>query len=185
MRTPRREAGRLINQTVTLRTITLARHSRTGTTASLLPLSTPIEPTEFRVPAHRMCRRLTPEKTQQRITLLAQASQPLSPAAGVLSGNDPDVTRQRLAVAKPFRIAQKDIGRQGRDRSYAGMRHQQPGGGSLACLLQDLLIQLFDLRFEPGIHRLQLTAPLRGVCCQRQRRDRPLSAFAPQRTPSP
>jgi len=43
MRTPRREAGRLINQTVTLRTITLARHSRTGTTASLLPLSTTTE----------------------------------------------------------------------------------------------------------------------------------------------
>src|SRR5277367_1988434 len=43
MRTPRREAGRLINQTVTLRTITLARHPRTGTTASLLPLSTTTE----------------------------------------------------------------------------------------------------------------------------------------------
>ena len=43
MRTPRREAGRLINQTVTLRTITLARHSRTATTASLLPLSTTTE----------------------------------------------------------------------------------------------------------------------------------------------
>ena len=43
MRTPRREAGRLINQTVTLRTITPSRHSRTGTTASLLPLSTTTE----------------------------------------------------------------------------------------------------------------------------------------------
>jgi len=63
---------------------------------------------------------LTPEKAQQRITLFAQASQPLSPAAGVLPGNDPDVTRQRFAVAKPFCIAQKDIGRQRRDRSYPG-----------------------------------------------------------------
>ena len=43
MRTPRREAGRLINQTVTLRTITPSRHSRTGTTASLLHLSTTTE----------------------------------------------------------------------------------------------------------------------------------------------
>ena len=43
MRTPRREAGRLINQTVTLRTITQSRHSRTGTTAFLLPLSTTTE----------------------------------------------------------------------------------------------------------------------------------------------
>ena len=43
MRTPPREAGRLINQTVTLRTITLSRHPRTGITASLLPLSTTTE----------------------------------------------------------------------------------------------------------------------------------------------
>jgi len=43
MRTPRREAGRLINQTVTLRTITPSRHSRTGITASLLHLSTTTE----------------------------------------------------------------------------------------------------------------------------------------------
>ena len=43
MRTPRREAGRLINQTVTLRTITRFRHSRTGTTAFLLHLSTTTE----------------------------------------------------------------------------------------------------------------------------------------------
>src|SRR5271156_895587 len=114
-----------------------------------------------------MYRGLTPEKAQQRITLLAQASQPLSPAAGVFPGNDPDVTRQGFAVAESFRIAQKDIGRQCRDRSYSGMSHQQLGGGSLACLLQDSLIQLFDLRFEPGVHRLQITATTSGMCCQR------------------
>ena len=38
-----REAGRLINQTVTLRTITPSRHPRTGITASLLHLSTTTE----------------------------------------------------------------------------------------------------------------------------------------------
>src|ERR1700728_1151506 len=43
MRSPRREAGHLINQTVTLRTITHSRHSRTGITASLLLLSTTTE----------------------------------------------------------------------------------------------------------------------------------------------
>src|ERR1700735_686887 len=43
MRSPPREAGRLINQTVTLRTITPVRHSRTGTTAFLLHLSTTTE----------------------------------------------------------------------------------------------------------------------------------------------
>ena len=91
----------------------------------------------------------------------------LSTAAGVFPGNDPDVTRQGFAVAEPFRIAQKDIGCQGRDRSYAGMSHQQPGGGSLVCLLLNLLVQLFDLHFEPGVHRLQLTAPLSGMGGQR------------------
>src|SRR5271170_2235485 len=157
MRTPRREAGRLINQTVTVRTITPSRHSRTGITASLLHLSTttellvinlisqhdpqpnpqfsrggnsgfpqtllhqfaPIEPTQFRISAHRVYRGFTPQKAQQRITLLAQTSQPLSPATGVFPGNDPDVTGQRLAVAESFWIAQKDIGRQCRDRSHA------------------------------------------------------------------
>ena len=43
MRTPPREAGGLINQTVTLRTITPSRHPRTGTTAFLLHLSTTTE----------------------------------------------------------------------------------------------------------------------------------------------
>jgi|BogFormECP03_OM2_1039629.scaffolds.fasta_scaffold09312_2 hypothetical protein len=43
MRTPRGEAGSLINQTVTLRTITPSRHPRTGITASLLHLSTTTE----------------------------------------------------------------------------------------------------------------------------------------------
>src|ERR1700734_16352 len=114
-----------------------------------------------------MYRGLTPEKAQQRIPLLAQASQPLSPAAGVFPGNDADVTGQRLAVAESFWIAQKNIGRQRRDRPPPGMSHQQLAGGSLACLLQDSLIQLFDLRFEPGVHRLQLTAPMSGMRCQR------------------
>jgi hypothetical protein len=40
MRTLRREAGRLINRPVILRTITRSRHSRTGITAFLLHLST-------------------------------------------------------------------------------------------------------------------------------------------------
>src|SRR5580692_7222827 len=98
MRSPRRETGRLINQTVTFRTITPSRHPHTGSTAFLLHLSTttefliidlvsqhdpqpnpefsccsdsrfsqtlldefaPIERTEFRIPAYRMCRRLAP-----------------------------------------------------------------------------------------------------------------------------
>ena len=38
-----REAGRLINRTVTFRTITRSRHSRTGFTAFLLHLSTTTE----------------------------------------------------------------------------------------------------------------------------------------------
>src|ERR1700685_2609318 len=108
MRSPRREAGRLINRTVTIRTITRSRHSRTGFTAFLLHLSTttellvinlvpqhdpqpnpefpcgsdsgfsqsllhsfaPIELPQSRISAYRMCRRLTPQKAQQRITLL-------------------------------------------------------------------------------------------------------------------
>src|ERR1700691_5142579 len=204
MRTPRREAGRLINQTVTLRTITRSRHSRTGITAFPLHLSTttelvvinlisqhdpqpnpefsccsdsrfpqtllhqfaPIKRTYSRIPAPRVYRRFTPQKAQQWITLLAQASQPLSPAAGVFPGNDPDIACHSLAIGESSRIAQKDIGRQCRDRSHTRMSHQQLGAGSLPCLLQDSLIQLFDLRFEPGVHRLQLAAPMSGVCCQ-------------------
>jgi hypothetical protein len=43
MRSPLREAGRLINRTVTIRTLTRSRHSRTGFTAFLLHLSTTTE----------------------------------------------------------------------------------------------------------------------------------------------
>src|SRR5580658_2548632 len=105
MRSPRREAGRLINQTVIFHTITRSRHPRTGSTAFLLHLSTttefliidlvpqhdpqpnpefpccsdsgfsqtlldsfaPLERTEFRIPAYRMCSSLAPQKAQQPI----------------------------------------------------------------------------------------------------------------------
>ena len=39
-----------------------------------------------------------------------------------------------------------------RGTDLSGYSQAQLGGGSLACLLQDLLIQFFDLRFEPGVH---------------------------------
>jgi hypothetical protein len=55
-----------------------------------------------------MCRRLTPQKAQQRMALLGQSSQPLSPSAGVFPRNDPDVAGESLAVAKPFWIAQEN-----------------------------------------------------------------------------
>lgn len=38
--------------------------------------------------------------------------------------------------------------------------------GCFSCLLLNLLIQLFNLRFEPDVHRLQLTAPMSGMGCQ-------------------
>src|ERR1700693_3721971 len=101
-----------------------------------------------------MYRRLTPEKAQQWIALLGQSPQPLSSAAEVFPGNDPDVTGKSLTIAKPFRITQENIGRQCRDRSHAGMRHQQSRCSSPVGLLQDSLVQFFDLRFEPFVHRL-------------------------------
>src|SRR5471030_2891321 len=113
-----------------------------------------------------MCCRLTPEKPQQRIALLGQSSQPLSPSAGVFPRNDPDVAGYSLAVAKPFRIAQENIGRQCRDRSSRD--------ASSAVLLwlaplpaPALARSVVRSPLEPHIHRLQLTATMRGVLCQR------------------
>src|SRR6202030_2834539 len=71
-----------------------SRGGNSGFPQTLLHQFAPVEPLQFRIPAHGMCRLLTPEKAQQRIPLLAQSSQPLSPAAGVFPGNDADVTGQ-------------------------------------------------------------------------------------------
>jgi hypothetical protein len=38
---------------------------------------------------------------------------------------------------------------------------------SLACAIHHSLVQLLDLRFESGVHRLQLTRALSSVRCQR------------------
>src|SRR5580704_12747600 len=163
MRTPCREAGSLINRPVTRRTIVRSRPPCTGTTVFLLLLSTTTELVvlhlipqhdpqpnpEFasdrhsrlhRISAYRLCSRLTPEKTQQRIALFTQPTEPLPSSTGVFSGDHPYITSQGLAVCESCWIAQKYLGRQRRDRPHSGMGHQQPCTGSFARLLLHSLV---------------------------------------------
>ena len=99
-----------------------------------------IETLQFRVSAYRVCRRLPPKKTQQRIALFAQATEPLPPSTGVFPRDNSHVTGHRLAASEPCWIPQEDVRRQRRDRPHSRVRHQQPCSGTMASLLLDSLV---------------------------------------------
>jgi hypothetical protein len=58
-----------------------------------------------------MDRCFTPEKSQQRIALFGQTTQPLSLPTGIFAGDHPHITGQFLAVCESRRIAQEHLGR--------------------------------------------------------------------------
>jgi hypothetical protein len=65
------------------------------------------------IPANRMDRCFTPQKSQQWIALFGQAAQPLSLSlpTGIFTGDHPYIAGQCLAACESGRIAQKHFGR--------------------------------------------------------------------------
>src|SRR5580704_10295738 len=95
---------------------------------------------QLRIAAYRMDHCFTPQESQQRIALFGQTTQSLSPSTGIVTRNDSYITSQGLAVCESSWIAQKHVSRQGGDRSYSRMSHQQPCSGSSTSLLLDSLV---------------------------------------------
>ena len=56
----------------------LASHGHSRLPQTLLDQFAAVETLQLQIPAYRVCSRLTPEKPQQRIPLLAQTTEPLS-----------------------------------------------------------------------------------------------------------
>src|SRR5215471_6573810 len=123
---------------------------------------------------------LTPEKSQQWASLFGYSTKPLVLSTGIFPRDDPYITGQSLAIGKPPRIAQEYFGRQCRDRSHSGMRHQQLCPRTMFSLLSNSLGQLLDLRFHLSVHRQQRIPSIRGMWRQGQERDFRLAIVAPQ-----
>ena len=113
----------------------LASHGHTRFPQTLLHQFAAVESLQLRILAGGMRSRLTPEKPQQRVTLFAQPTEPLSRSTGIFTWNHPYITSQGLAVRESGGIAQEHLGRQRCDRPYSGMSHQQPRSNSSAGLL--------------------------------------------------
>src|SRR6266436_6854412 len=113
----------------------LASHRHTRFPQTLVHQFAAVKTLQLRILACGMRSRLTPEKPQQRVTLFAQPTKPLSPSTGIFTWNHSHITSQGLAVCESGGIAQEDLGRQRCDRPYSGMGHQQPCSGTLASLL--------------------------------------------------
>ncbi len=64
------------------------------------------------------------QKTQQRIALLADVSQPLPSGTGVLRRDQPHITAGLLAAMEPLWSSDDQHEGQRRQWSYAGVRHQ-------------------------------------------------------------
>ena len=75
-----------------------------GFTQSLRCQFAPVKALQLRVSAYRVYGRLAPEKTQQRITLLAQPTQPLPTSTRAFTRNHSYITRYRFAVSEPRRV---------------------------------------------------------------------------------
>src|SRR5580658_7938604 len=115
----------------------LARHRHTGLPQALLHQFAAVKTLQLWILACRVRPRLSPEKTQQRITLFTQTTEPLSSSTGIFTWNHSYITRQGLAVCESGGIPQEHLGRERGDRPDSGMAHQQPRSGTFAGLLLD------------------------------------------------
>src|SRR5712691_5170712 len=91
-----------------------------------------VEAFQGRVLAHRMGRRLAPEKAQQSVALLAQGTTSLPAAAGVFTRDQSHITGHRFAIGEPRRFAQEHFGAPAADAAGAicarSARWSQRGG---------------------------------------------------------
>src|SRR5580704_4734369 len=102
----------------------LASGSHSRFAQSLLCQLAPVEALQLWISAYRVNGCFAPEKTQEWVTLLAQPTEPLLTATGVLTGNHPHVAHHRFAISEPRRVTQKYIGGQRRDRPHSRVAHQ-------------------------------------------------------------
>src|SRR5439155_25406494 len=72
----------------------LTRRGHPGFTKAFLLQLPPVKALQLGIATHRMHRRLTPQKAQERIALFAEPSESLPGAARVFTGDHPHVTRQ-------------------------------------------------------------------------------------------
>jgi len=99
-----------------------------------------------------------PQETQQRVTFLADVSQPLLAATGVLTRNHPHVRADLLAARKPARSSDDQRIGQSRNRPHARMGHQSQYLGSLSGFPLDSGRQLFNRRIQ-AVQQLQQLLP--------------------------
>src|SRR5258707_12281843 len=113
----------------------LASHRHTCLPQTLLHQFAAVKTLQLRILAGGMRSRLTPEKPQQRVTLFAQPTEPLSRSTGIFTWNHSHITSQGLAVSESGGIAQEHLGRQRCDGPYSVVGHQQTRSSSSAGLL--------------------------------------------------
>ena len=65
----------------------------------------PVKALQLGIPTDGVHAGLTPEKTQQRIALLTQPTEPLPATAGIFAGDHPHVAHHRFAVGEARRVA--------------------------------------------------------------------------------
>ena len=117
-----------------------ASHSHSRLPQTFLNQFAAVKTLQLWILAYGVHPRLTPEKSQQRITLFTQPTEPLSPSTGIFTWDHPYITSQGLAVRESCWIAQEHLRRQRRDRPHSGVGHQQPCSGTPASLLLDSLV---------------------------------------------
>ena len=127
----------------------------------------------------RLCR-LHQQESQQRISLLADVSQPLLASAGVLARNHPHIRADLLATMKPLRRSDDQHVRQCRQRAHTRMGHQADYLGPLPGFLLGSSREFLDRRMQ-SIQQLQQLLPSpAGPRSQRQLLQLGSPSFAPQ-----
>ena len=121
-----------------------------------------IEAAQLRIFAYRRLAGFHQQEAQKRTALLADASQLLSAAAGVLARNQSEVAAHLLGGSEPFRRPQRQHHGQGRHRTHAGMGPQLHRRRTLRHFRFHPLVEHGDLLLQP-IQRLQQMFP--PLCC--------------------
>src|SRR5215831_15604327 len=99
----------------------LACHRHTRLPHTLLHQLATIETFQLWITACGMSSGLIPKKTQQRITLFRDFSEPPASPAGAFLRNQPHVAGQRLTIVESLWVAQEHICGQCGNRPHSGM----------------------------------------------------------------
>ena len=133
----------------------LARDGDTGFAEAFLLQLASVETSQRRIASFGVNRGLTPEEPQHCIPLFGHRAESLPRPARVFARNQTDIAGEGLRIGEACGIAEKDFGRQGRDRPHTGMRHQPAGLWPLLGRLGHLVIEGVDQRRQMRVQRLQ------------------------------